>query len=145
MKSALLYLRNASYHLSKRMAGENWTDYSFLVILAIPILTYYIVFWVLMAGMLNRISYRLPELIRYNYLIQLVLGMSIFILPIYLLTKKMIGWLQSEPYEEEVSSSRLRKFTVFYVSVVLIGFALVPGVAIGMDSIWPPNDLKMHR
>mgnify|MGYP000866496487 CR=1 FL=1 len=145
MKSALLYLRNASYHVSKRMAGENWTDYSFLVILAIPILTYYIVFWVLLAGVLNRISYRLPELIRYNYFIQLVLGMSIFILPIYLLTKKMIGWLQSEPYEEEVSSRRLRKFTVFYVSVVLIGFALVPGVAIGMDSIWPPNDLKMRR
>lgn len=145
MKSALLYLRNAAYHLSKRMAGENWTDYSFLVILAIPLLTYYIVFWVLMAGVLNRLSYRLPELIRYNYLIQLVLGMSIFILPIYLLTKKMIAWLQSEPYEEEVSSSRLRNFAVAYILVVLIGFALVPGVAIGMDSIWPPNDLKMHR
>jgi uncharacterized membrane protein len=143
MKSALLYLRNASYHVSKRMAGENWTDYSFLVILAIPLLTYYIVFWVLLAGVLNRIAYRLPEIIRYNYFIQLVLDMSIFILPIYFLTKKMIGWLQSEPYEEEVSSSRLRLFTVFYVLVVFIGFALVPGVAIGMDSIWPPNDLKM--
>jgi hypothetical protein len=96
-----------------------------------------------MAGVLNRLSYRLPELIRYNYLIQLVLGMSIFILPIYFLTKKSIGWLQSEPYEEEVSSSRLRNFAVVYILVVLIGFALVPGVAIGMDSIWPPNDLKM--
>lgn len=143
IKQLFLIIRDFSHVCLKKIGGADAQgNTAHPIWVAATIFGYYFVIFIIIGGLQNRFKIRLPDMLRYNILVQLIFGMAVFMLPIIYITKKILDDLKPIPLPESMPKEQFRKYGLITLFVCLLGYALVPGLMLLIDHLWPPNDLK---